>query len=192
MTDFNTALQSLSMLIETEIGESAVVLVTSASSRDGSGFVARGLAGAYAERGVKVAYATLDDSAGVGGSTDEGSYDTIAIGGLPARTSTRQFASLIEDWRRRYDVVIVDGPSLLGSPKALHFARVANGLLLTVRSGRSVRREDRELANLAERLGTKILGVVQTPANMPRESKAAERVGRRGFVAQFSSLFSRA
>ena len=192
MTDFDTALQSLSMLIEAEIGESAVVLVTSATSRDGSGFVARGLARAYAERGIRVAFATLDESASVGGFTDEGSYDTIPIGGLSARTSTPQFAALVEDWRRRYDVVIVDGPSLLGSPKALHFARIASGLLLTVRSGRSVRREDGELANLAERLGTKILGVVQTPAHLPREAAAADRVPKRGFVAQFSSLFSRA
>lgn len=191
MDKFRSALQSLQVLIESELGVAAVVVVASATASDGSDAVARGIAATYADQGVRAAFVSTDGHAVASIGAD--AYDTLVVADS-ARHSSAGFRQLVDAWREKYDVVIIDGAVLGSNNKAMQIARSADGVLFTVRAGRSVKREDTEMAALTERLGAKVLGVIETSGRMPKIEFAAAKATtvHSGVRTKRDSAFSRA
>lgn len=93
--------------------------------------------------------------------------------------ASQRFAMLVQELTRRYDIVIIDAPPLLGSTDATVMARVTSGAIVVARPGST---QTKDLADAVEGLravNATTLGVV---ANRPVR-------GRR--VADRSRLFNR-
>jgi receptor protein-tyrosine kinase len=69
-------------------------------------------------------------------------------------------AQLVEDLRARFDVVIVDSPSLLPVTDGAQLAALAGGALLVVGAGRVEARELRRSVELLEAAGASVIGAL--------------------------------
>src|SRR5438093_11751705 len=72
------------------------------------------------------------------------------------------FEKVLELLRERYDVVLVDTPPLLPVADAALLAPISDGVLLTVRCGRSGLADAVRARGMLDAVGTKLLGVVLT------------------------------
>ncbi len=57
-----------------------------------------------------------------------------ATGGVYELFATGRLAPLLEQWRQRFDRIIIDSPPLLSAAETLHLAKVVDGVLFTARS----------------------------------------------------------
>jgi len=133
----------------------AMILVTSATPDDDAIGVAQGLVNASKNAGHCTGFLAL------GGAFD--AHAPAASLALPDESSCAGFDELLHTWRATYDVIIVEIPQLLTHNLGAHVARTADGVIVAVRTNRSVQLADRELSALLKQLGAALLGVVATP-----------------------------
>lgn len=169
--------------IEAEIQSPAVILVTSATQRDGASLTAYGLAESMSKTHQRTALITTAapiEPLGVpasgepvlrrrasdrlGGSNEQaGGLKVISISQERLTTISRaNVASLIADLRVEHDFVVIDGSDLPNNSFALLLVTLADAALVTFLSGRQQTPQDRVMLDTLERSETKMLGVVMT------------------------------
>lgn len=76
--------------------------------------------------------------------------------------STRRFATILEDACQQFDLVVVDGPPILGLADSPLLAATVAGTLFVIESGRTRTRQAIEALNRIEGSGARMLGAVLT------------------------------
>jgi Mrp family chromosome partitioning ATPase len=166
----------LRVTIEAQIQVPAQVVVTSATPSDGATYVALGLARAFAANGRRTALIDAANTQDAPSASPESATGlrsvelarnlhvmTLGKTALPAGAgSPKAVESLLETVRTHYDVAIIDAGPVLSSSAALEMARVASGVLLSVRLGRPARFADGEIMPALARVGARVLGVATT------------------------------
>ena len=71
-----------------------------------------------------------------------------------------RLSTLLDDFAKDYDLVILDSPPLLGFAECLQMAAAADGVLLVSRAGETKRRAVAEVIAALRRLRANIVGVV--------------------------------
>jgi Mrp family chromosome partitioning ATPase len=169
--------------IEAEIHSPAVILVTSATQRDGASLTAYGLAESMSKTHQRTALITtaapLEQRPPVNGeqpvlrrrASDRLAGDDSAAGGLKivsisherlTTISRANVASLIADLRAEHDFVVIDGGDLPNNSFALLLVALTDAVLVTFLSGRQQTPQDRIMLDTLERSETKMLGIVMT------------------------------
>ncbi|MDP5183820.1 polysaccharide biosynthesis tyrosine autokinase [Blastococcus sp. BMG 814] len=171
-----------------------VIMVSSAVAAEGKSTVAINLALTLAEGGHRVAlvesdlrhprvvrYLGLVDGAGLTsvltGAADiddvlqpyaNGRLSVLGAGSIPPNPSellaSSQLRALVDRLRATHDYVIVDTPPLLPVADASAVAVVMDGVLLSVRQGKTRREELERAAAVLDRVGARTLGVILTMA----------------------------
>jgi Mrp family chromosome partitioning ATPase len=90
---------------------------------------------------------------------------------LSAKASKESVAELIAALRPRFDAIVIEAARLASSSIGVLFASRCDGLILSVREGRSVRSEDRAVVELVEREGLNFFGVVTVGGQTIRDYK---------------------
>ena len=108
-----------------------------------------------------------------------GGLHVIAAGPMPPNPgellSSSQMVSLIEKLRAANDFVLVDAPPLLPVADSSGLSVIMDGVLLSVRYGRTTKEQLRQAATTLRRVGARTLGVV---LNMvPPRAEAASALG---------------
>ena len=71
-----------------------------------------------------------------------------------------RLATLLDEFAKEYDLVILDSPPLLGFAECLQMATAADGVLIISRAGETKRKAVAELVSVLNRLQANIVGVV--------------------------------
>jgi capsular exopolysaccharide synthesis family protein len=71
-----------------------------------------------------------------------------------------RLSTLLDEFAKEYDLVILDSPPLLGFAECLQMATAADGVLIISRAGETKRRAVAEVISVLNRLRANILGVV--------------------------------
>jgi succinoglycan biosynthesis transport protein ExoP len=71
-----------------------------------------------------------------------------------------RLATLLDEFAKEYDLVILDAPPLLGFAECLQMATAADGVLIISRAGETKRRAVAEVISVLNRLRANIIGVV--------------------------------
>jgi Mrp family chromosome partitioning ATPase len=171
--------------IESEIHSPAVLLVTSATDRDGAAVTAYGLAESLSKTHQRTALVTTakavvnspqllgpatpvqhrraSDRLDGGAAKSPGGLSVVSISQERLTTISRtNVSSLIEGLRAEHDYVVVDGGDLPANSFALLVASSADAVLLTFLAGRQQTPHDRAMLDTLERAESKVLGVVMT------------------------------
>jgi capsular exopolysaccharide synthesis family protein len=166
------------------------LLVTSASPGEGKTTTAANLAGAHAEQGRRTllidgdlrrpsVHRNFGLPSVVGLSNvllgevpwrealisieGSGGLDILPAG-PPSRKASdlvgRGLAELLEEASAEYDLVILDGPPLLGFAEPLQMATAVDGVLVVTRAGETSRKAVATVLSTLHRLRAKVLGVV--------------------------------
>ena len=72
----------------------------------------------------------------------------------------RRLAQIIEEASREYDLIILDGPPLLGFAEPLQMATAVDGVLIVTRAGDTSRRAVAAVVTTLQRLRARVVGVV--------------------------------
>ncbi|MDP9459038.1 MAG: polysaccharide biosynthesis tyrosine autokinase [Actinomycetota bacterium] len=169
-----------------------VIMVSSSMAGEGKSTVAVHLAISLAEGGHRVTIVEADlrrprvtmflglvDGAGLtsilSGAAElddvlqtygDGNLSVLAAGSIPPNPSellsSSRLRGLVEELRARNDFVIFDTPPLLPVSDGSAVAVVMDGVLLSVRHGKTRREELEQAAGALTRVGAKTLGVVLT------------------------------
>ncbi|MGH8436844.1 MAG: polysaccharide biosynthesis tyrosine autokinase, partial [Pseudomonas sp.] len=176
---FSNATQSLCTLV-----------VTSSTPEEGKTTTAANLAAAYAQQGLRVLLvdcdlrrARLHKLLGVPrepGLTElmlhqaaweqvchtlplEG-VDFLTSGMLPPNPSELlggvRMREVLEQFRKNYDIVVLDTPPLLAGPDAAILGSCCDGVILVVRAGRTEREAGQQAVRQLQAVGARILGAV--------------------------------
>ena len=182
--------------IESEVATPASILVTSARPGDGKTATAACLASNLATAGYRVLLVDASRSARlehvVGPrrllatkpeevlefvrSRAEGGEDVLNLTNseLAESLSTDVIRSIIPILKENYDYVLIDSAEYLTSTPALLFGSSVDGVLLTVRKGRSASAEDGELSKALDASRANVLGIVSVAAKAARDVCAAQ------------------
>jgi capsular exopolysaccharide synthesis family protein len=166
------------------------ILITSAGPREGKTSTALHVALAYAEQGHKTLlcdcdlrrprlnfYFDLPNTQGLSTVLTENQPWRAAvteISGVPnlsvlcAGPSSRRAADLVgkevnrivQEASTEYELVIVDGPPMLGFAESLQIATAVAGVLIIARSGATKTRAIAAVANILNQLGANISGII--------------------------------
>jgi capsular exopolysaccharide synthesis family protein len=71
-----------------------------------------------------------------------------------------RLSSLLDDFAKEYDLVILDAPPLLGFAECLQMATAADGVLIVSRAGETRRKAVASVISMLHRLRANIIGVV--------------------------------
>ncbi|WP_114227999.1 MULTISPECIES: GumC family protein [Sphingomonas] len=191
----------------TEEGVPRSLLVTSTQEAEGKSSTALAVAQSYARQGRSVLLIDADlrkpsfktggneqglvglltNHEDVNGRVVPTQFDNLWLlpcGPLPPNPadllSTRRFATILEDACQRFDLVVVDGPPILGLADSPLLAATVAGTLFVVESGRTRTRAAVESLNRIEAAGARILGAVLT--------KAIEREGYGYYSYRYGQL----
>jgi Mrp family chromosome partitioning ATPase len=170
--------------IEAEIHAPAVVLVTSATDRDGANVTAYGLADSLSKTHQRTALVTTtaptSEAAQVlapappmlrrrasdrleSGAKASGGLSVVSISHERLATISRSnVASLIQELRSEHDYVVIDGGGLPNNSFALLLAASVDAVLVTFLAGRQETPQDRIMLDTLERTEAKMLGIVLT------------------------------
>lgn len=170
--------------------QSQVILITSARPQEGKSTQAANLAWAYHSMGEKVllidcdlrrgrqhAILGLDNRVGMSGLlmdhvhpdeaimlTAPGSFDAIPRGPIIAGSTEllcqEGFFKQIQAWRKVYDRILLDCPPVLGLSESSSLQRLADGIVLVVRSERTPMKDVRDTVNLLRKAGAYFFGFV--------------------------------
>lgn len=173
--------------IEAEVRAPALVLVTSATDRDGAGLTAYGLAESLTKTHQRTVLVTTDTSMAAPlastssrpverrrregdrleaidrSSPSEGRFSVVSIS--PERLATishSSVATLVQELRAANDYVVVDASDLLKNSFGLLLVSSADATLIAFRAGRAQQPTDRVMLDTLERAESKVLGVVMT------------------------------
>ena len=125
-------------IIESRKTFPAVIVVTSATDADDTTTIARGLAAAAQQAGQRTGYLALGDNS----AAEPHRYAELAIA---ARTPQREaFDAALPGWLSRFEVIIVNAPTLRSQPGGAHIARIADGVVIGLCKARKVIDADRE------------------------------------------------
>ncbi len=176
-----------------------VIIVTSSVPKEGKSTVSANLAAAMAQLGRRVLLVDADmrhplqhhiwELTNVAGLSDVivgqaefkatvneamDNLDVLTSGVMPpnpvALLDSKRMASLISDFSKTYDFVIIDSPPLLLAADALTLGKMTDGLLLVARPGLVHSHSAAAAKDLLERSGQKVLGLVVNgviPKNEP-------------------------
>ena len=167
-----------------------VVVITSSVPSEGKSTTAANLAIAVAQGGARVMlleadlrrpmvsdYLQVDGSRGL---TDvlvgrlqlpqavirwqRGLLDYLPAGTIPPNPSellgSKHMAAVIDELRKRYDMVIIDAPPLLPITDAAVLSTIADGAILVARYGKTTREQVRESTDALRQVNAKVLGTV--------------------------------
>ena len=167
-----------------------VVVITSSVPSEGKSTTAANLAIAVAQGGARVMlleadlrrpmvsdYLQVDGSRGL---TDvlvgrlqlpqavirwqRGLMDYLPAGTIPPNPSellgSKHMAAVIDELRKRYDMVIIDAPPLLPITDAAVLSTIADGAILVARYGKTTREQVRESTDALRQVNAKVLGTV--------------------------------
>lgn len=188
--------EMLRVQFEFTVPPPSVVVVSSARGDDGKAVAAAGLAKSMQGAGYETLLVNADPGARpIGGVAKPDSVTSILEFGLErfvcktsragsdvlvvSNESFRQGASresvalLFTEFRESYQYVVIDAARIVDNNLALLFAVAADGVFLTVRSGRRVCAADRQLAAALQREDAKTLGVVAIDAATIRAATAS-------------------
>jgi hypothetical protein len=156
-------LQSLRVLIEAQVKIPALLLVSAATNSDCSDAVAQYLADAFGGTGKSTLLVDTSRSRGEK-RTEEGAATFDLVKAVP----TRDFHAKLDVLRAGREITILHAAPLLAQPYGLELARLADGVLIAVRLGRAIRREDEHTRRTLEQLGARVLGIIQTSASIAK------------------------
>ncbi|MCB1203764.1 MAG: polysaccharide biosynthesis tyrosine autokinase [Verrucomicrobiae bacterium] len=170
--------------------QSQVILITSARPQEGKTTQAANLAWAFHSMGEKVllidcdlrrgrqhALLQLDNTGGMSRmligeispeesilSTVSGSFEAIPRGPIiPGSTELLcqdRFFELVQAWRARYDRIIIDCPPVLGLSESTSLQRLADGIVLVVRSEKTSMKDVRDAVTILRKTGARFFGFV--------------------------------
>jgi Mrp family chromosome partitioning ATPase len=183
--------------IEADIHAPAVLLVTSATGRDGAGVTAFGLAESLSKTHQRTALVTSANPTAPGpqlfappapalrrrasdplegrGAKASSGLSVVSISQERLATISRSsVASLVEELRSEHDYVVVDGGDLPNNSFALLLAASADAVLVTFLAGRQQTQQDRVMLDTLERTESKMLGVVMTDQEAINEFAARD------------------
>jgi Mrp family chromosome partitioning ATPase len=171
--------------IEAEVHAPAVLLVTSATDRDGAGLTAYGLAESLSKTHQRTALLTTSATAAQtewssGPSAprqqrrrandrldagnikmDGGGFSIVSVSHERVATISRaNIAELVSELRAEHDYVVIDGGSLPENTFGLLLLPSADATLVAFLTGRPQLPADRTMLDTLEKAETKILGVV--------------------------------
>lgn len=177
---------------------SQVILVTSARPQEGKTTQTANLAWAFRSMGEKVLVVDcdlrrgrqhvllgLDNSAGMshmltGRITPEQAvvptgpqgFHAIARGPIiPGSTELlcqEGFARLVEFWRTRYDRILLDCPPVLGLSESASLQRLADGIVLVVRSETTAMKDVRDAVTVLRKTGAHFFGFVLNSVDLSK------------------------
>ena len=88
----------------------------------------------------------------------------LITAGPPSRRAAgllgSKMAALIDEWQKEYDLVILDGPPLLGFAESLQIAAAADGVLVVTRAGQTNRKAVAAAISTLQHLRVNIVGLV--------------------------------
>jgi capsular exopolysaccharide synthesis family protein len=97
-------------------------------------------------------------------STGQKGFDAIPRGPIiPGSTEMlcqEGFALLVQEWRTRYDRIILDCPPVLGLSESASLQRLADGLVLVVRSEKTSMKDVKDAVTLLRKTGAHFFGFV--------------------------------
>jgi Mrp family chromosome partitioning ATPase len=169
--------------IEAEIHAPAVLLVTSATDRDGAGLTAYGLAESLSKTHQRTALLTTSatalppgewsspampsqrrratDRLEAGNTTVEGGLSIVSISHERLATISRSsIAALVQGLRAEHDYVVIDGGGLPDNTFGLLLLASADAILVAFLAGRQQVTADRTMLDTIEKSEAKVLGVV--------------------------------
>src|SRR5699024_1138314 len=107
------------------------------------------------------------------------SLDVLTSGPVPPNPTqlleSTAMASLLDEAREAYDVVVLDAPPLLSGPDAAVLAARTDGAVLVVGAGHVRRKHVADALALLDAAGAPCLGVVFTAVPRARARAAAEK-----------------
>ena len=107
--------------------------------------------------------ATVKPSEVIAESTVPGVWVLPAGPGVASATNLlygTAMGRLLEALREEYDVVLIDTPPMLQIPDARILARMAGGVILVLRAGKTTRDAAKAMRNQLQQDGTKIIGTI--------------------------------
>jgi len=181
-----------------EVRRAQVILVTSARPQEGKTTQAANLAWAYRSMGEKVLVVDcdlrrgrqhvllgLDNSAGMSHMltgrispgqavvpTGPNGFYAIARGPIiPGSTELlcqENFANLVQFWRTQYDRIILDCPPVLGLSESTSLQRLADGIVLVVRSETTSMKDVRDAVTVLRKTGAHFFGFVLNAVDLSK------------------------
>lgn len=153
--------------VESTMERPSILMVTSAKTCDGKSFTAFGLAERLADAGRRVVLVQYRES----DETQAPNHSALAlrrafpIVSLPVHHEGSSVASTglrvaVEELRAKHDYTIVDAAPMLKSRTAILLASMVDGILVTVRLGRTSDADDVALVASLRRADASVLGVV--------------------------------
>ncbi len=185
-------IELLRVQLETALPTPALLVISSARDADGKGLIASALASSMDAAGYSTLLIRSDEKiSGGNGAPQPESLDEVVSHGISRyaiRNSHLSTSVMLlsgdrirhsisregmtrfgQACRETYQVTIVDAATALANSFALLAAVIADGVLLSVREGRRVRAEDRQLAKVLAREQASFLGVVAVAAALIRD-----------------------
>jgi succinoglycan biosynthesis transport protein ExoP len=177
---------------------SQVVLVTSARPQEGKTTLAANLAWAYHSMGEKVLLVDcdlrrgrqhvllkLDNGAGMSKMltgqispenavihTEQKGFDAVPRGPIIAGSTEllcqEDFLKLVQYWRTRYDRIILDCPPVLGLSESVSLQRLADGVVLVVRSEKTSMKDVRDAVTVLRKTGAHFFGFVLNSVDLSK------------------------
>ena len=177
---------------------SQVILVTSARPQEGKTTQAANLAWAYHSMGEKVLLVDcdlrrgrqhillkLDNGAGMSKMltgqispenaiihTEQRGFDAVPRGPIIAGSTEllcqEDFFKLVQYWRTRYDRIILDCPPVLGLSESVSLQRLADGVVLVVRSEKTPMRDVRDAVTVLRKTGAHFFGFVLNSVDLSK------------------------
>ena len=179
--------------IEAEVHAPALILVTSATDRDGAGITAYGLAESLSKTHQRTVLVTTDSTVVAPAETSmpssqqpalrrratdrlessghvtggDGRFSVVYVSPERIATISRSsVASLVQGLRSEHDYVVIDAGDLPKNSFGLLLIASADATLLAFRAGRAQQPADRVMLDMLERAESKVLGVVMTDMSM--------------------------
>ena len=182
--------------IESEVATPASILVTSARSGDGKTATASCLAANLSTAGYRVLLVDASRSSRLDHvvgprrllatkpeevlefvrSRAEGGEDVLNLTNseLAESLSTDVIRTIMPLLKEAYDYVLIDSAEYLTSTPALLFGSIVDGVLITVRKGRTAVADDSELSKTLAASHVNVLGIVSVAPKAVRDIRAAQ------------------
>lgn len=110
-----------------------------------------------------------------------GGFDVLPSGPVPPDPSellaSNQMVQLLVSVRRDYDMVLIDTPPLLPVTDASVVARIADGVVLVCRAGRTSRSQLAGAVRSAQSVSARLLGTVLTMSKRPESASVGSDLG---------------
>ncbi len=186
MRPLEETFQILRARVEEHAPPSTIVVVSGAQRGDGATYVACGLARAFAAVGHRTLLldtnatnpAVADElgvsplprlSGGAALGARNGEVPQLALAALTGPTMhDGRLRDMLVEMRETFAVTVIDAAAIPESSMAQQLSRLADGVILAVRSGRRPCEADRETVRLLE---SRLLGIVPTRARGLRRLK---------------------